>query len=325
MSKQNLNRLLWSNFQQIYLGTTAPSVMHVLDEPRVEIVAEPADHRVTLRVWTSEQVVAIGTPRAITARYISLGQERVLEVSTSVRHLHQPFLNLIFAICEQLLSGSRTVAKAVESALADFRQLLAGAGLLSEERLQGLFGELWTLRELIQVNGVKSINAWTGPLATHDFRYGRTELEVKTTASASPRHRINGAGQLVPSMGCSLYLVSILAQPTGPAAGYAVPELVSSIVGLLSSARVELGLFQDRLCAAGYREADAAHYVTRWALRSAPRAIFMDDFPCITQDRLDRMLGASGSARVSDVVYALDVSGLGIEHGTDEFRKIVTI
>src|SRR4051812_10050762 len=149
MSKQTLDRLLWSNFQEIYLGSTAPSAIHVLDQPRVEIVAVPAEDRVTLRVWTTEPVVAIGTPRSITARYVSLGQERVLEVSTSVRHLHQPFLNLIFATCDQLLSGSGTAAKAVENALADFRQLLAGGDLLSEEQLQGLFGELWTLRELM--------------------------------------------------------------------------------------------------------------------------------------------------------------------------------
>jgi hypothetical protein len=327
MSKQKLDRLLWSNFQEIYLGTSAPSVIHVLDQPRVEIVAVPAEDRLTLRVWTSEQVVAIGTPRAIMARYVSLGQERVLEVSTSVRHLHQPFLNLIFAICDQLLSGSGTAAKAVESALADFRQLLAGGDLLSDERLQGLFGELWTLRELIQVNGAKSVEAWTGPKRlTHDFRYGRTELELKTTASASPRHRINGAGQLVPSVGCSLYLVSVLAQPTGPAAGNSVPELVSRITALLSSARAELGTFQDRLRAADYRETDAVHYVTRWALRAAPKAILIhSDFPSITQGRLDWMLGTSNSGRISDVGYSLDVSGLGVEYGTDEFRNIITI
>ncbi|MGY4505789.1 hypothetical protein ACVWYH_009746 [Bradyrhizobium sp. GM24.11] len=327
MSKQKLDRLLWSNFQEIYLGTTAPSVIHVLDQPRVEIVAVPAEDRVTLRLWTAEQVVAIGTPRAITARYVSLGQERVLEVSTSVRHLHQPFLNLIFAICDQLLSGSGTAANAVESALADFRQLLAGGDLLSDEQLQGLFGELWTLRELIQVNGARSVDAWTGAKRlTHDFRYGQTELEVKTTASANARHHINGAGQLVPSVGCSLYLVSVLAQPTGPAAGYSVPEVVSSITALLSAARVELGTFQDRLRAADYREADAVHYLTRWALRAAPKAIFIDsEFPCITQGKLDRMLGAAYSGRISDVGYSLDVSGLGVEHGTDEFRKIITI
>jgi Putative PD-(D/E)XK family member, (DUF4420) len=327
MSKQKLDRLLWSNFQEIYLGTTAPSAIHVLDQPRVEIVAVPAEDRVTLRVWTTEPVVAIGTPRSITARYVSLGQERVLEVSTSIRHLHQPFLNLIFAICDQLLSGSGTAAKAVESALADFRQLLAGGDFLSDEQLQGLFGELWTLRELIQVNGARSVDAWTGSQRlTHDFRYRQTELEVKTSASARPRHHINGAGQLVPSVGCSLYLVSVLAQPTGPAAGYSVPELVSGITALLSSARVELGTFQDRLRAADYREADAVHYVTRWTLRAAPKAIFIDsEFPCITQGKLDRMLGSASSARISDVGYSLDVSGLGVEHGTDEFRKIVTI
>lgn len=327
MSKQKLDRLLWSNFQEIYLGTTAPSVIHVLDQPRVEIVAVPGEDRLTLRVWTTEQVVAIGTPRSITARFVSLGQERVLEVSTSIRHLHQPFLNLIFAICDQLLSGSGTAAKAVESALADFRQLLAGGDLLSNEQLQGLFGELWTLRELIHVNGAKSVDTWTGAQRlTHDFRYGQTELEVKTTASASARHHINGAGQLVPSVGCSLYLVSVLAQATGPAAGHSVPELVSSIATLLSSARVQLGTFQDRLRAVDYREADAVHYVTRWALRAAPKAIFIDaDFPCITQSGLDRMLGASNSGRISDVGYALDVNGLGVEHGTEEFRKIMTM
>lgn len=327
MPESTSERLFWSNFRDTYLSSTAPARIPVLSKPKSEIIAEPEVGRIALRIWTDEPPISIKTPRAIDARYVLIDRRRALEISTTDRSLYRPFFNLILTVCDGLASQQSSAAAALEVALADFRQLLANRRVMSEQEIQGLFGELWTLQQLTAVNGARSITAWTGPLRlSHDFRYGNTELEVKTTSSAAQYHRINGITQLTPSVGCSLYLISIQVQETGPGAGKTVPELVESVEASVMSDARQLAEFRDRLAATGYRKEESDYYNTRWAFREQPKAVFIDkDFPCLTQTKLEQIVGLKHVSRISDIEYALDVSGLGFDCETEQFKRIITI
>jgi hypothetical protein len=126
-------------------------------------------------------------------------------------------------------------------------------------------------------------------------------------------------------LGCKLYLVSVQIQPTGPGAGESLLELVQRLSSLLSAHGRSLELFRERLESAGYFEEHSIHYDIRWALRSPVKIIHVDqDFPCLTQGGIDRLLGGEG-ARISEIEYTLDVSNTGHDFGTALFERVITI
>ena len=86
--------------------------------------------------------------------------------------------------------------------LSDWQQLLRRLGPrgLSREAQQGLWGELWTLREVVApVAGMRgAVDGWRGPMGTdQDFQLGTTCVEVKTSTAANlDRLAISGERQL---------------------------------------------------------------------------------------------------------------------------------
>ncbi|MBK6456063.1 MAG: PD-(D/E)XK motif protein [Gemmatimonadetes bacterium] len=99
-----------------------------------------------------------------------------------------------------------------------FSHLFEQTPLLSTERQIGLLGELLFLERLMSRIGSDAVDAWMGPLAEpHDFRVGSREYEIKTTTASHRVHTVHGTEQLVPSLGCSLSVISILVGPPGTA------------------------------------------------------------------------------------------------------------
>ena len=86
--------------------------------------------------------------------------------------------------------------------LSDWQQLLRRLGPrgLSHEAQQGLWGELWALREVVSpVAGMRgAVDGWRGPMGTdQDFQLGSTCVEVKTSTAANlDRLNISGERQL---------------------------------------------------------------------------------------------------------------------------------
>jgi hypothetical protein len=318
--------LYWSNFKESYLDSSAPAIVRILDEPRAEIITQPNRTRVSLRVYTTEVPVAVAVPRDIEAQYLSSRGQKFFEVSTAVPQLHHPFFFLMLAIRDRLSSGPTTAAGALAHALGEYRQLLATGDALSAQRLLGLFGELWTLKGLITRNGPAFVKSWLGPVPViHDFRYDSIELEVKTTKANTRSHHINGAAQLMPSIGCDLYLISIQAQETGPSGGASVPQLVDEIATGLAAHPPYGTDFEDRLKSMGYMQEHESHYDARFILRTTPVAIRIDSsFPRITVDHVSS-ISPEFAARISSLEYTLDVSGLGVECGTPASQKLIQL
>lgn len=221
----------------------------------------------------------------------------------------KPHLDTVFDhLIDEVLDGVRsdparplTVARRV---LGRWRELLERSrpGVLSEQELLGLYGELYVLNELCTLTPA-AIRTWRGPAAArHDFQSGSVALETKTTTSRGPAILyIHGVDQLsLPEKG-QLYLVVIFAERT-PNAGQSVPDLVRS-VRALGVDGLEL---TSKLTSIGYAEEDVEEY-TDITFSFRMKSVFEvdDDFP-----RIIRSSFVSGDlpARVSDVRYAIDVS-----------------
>ena len=58
---------------------------------------------------------------------------------------------------------------------------------MSEERQQGLYGELLFLSECLDSQGLEAVSHWAGSEdETHDFYFGSHAVEVKTTSAQAP-------------------------------------------------------------------------------------------------------------------------------------------
>jgi hypothetical protein len=109
--------------------------------------------------------------------------------------------------------GAGDVGTIVSRVLAKWRRFWgsAASGLLSPNEQLGLFGELWFLATwLIPEVGSSAVFSWCGPRgARHDFQALGLSVEVKTTLSTRPVHRISGLDQLAVPEGGELLFMSV--------------------------------------------------------------------------------------------------------------------
>ncbi|MBY2942818.1 PD-(D/E)XK motif protein [Rhizobium leguminosarum] len=174
------------------------------------------------------------------------------------------------------------------------------------------------------LNGTSSaVASWVGPdRQAHDFRVGAREFEVKTTSSSKRVHTINGIGQLQPSANCTLYLISIQLTDAGTG-GRSLPELADTLKTVMPAADVER--YNDRLKASGYSASHAVHYPRRRRLRSDMAMIQVEDgTPRITAACLAALPPSFASERIVTVTYDVDVSGLGVTDGSEQFLAIIS-
>ena len=206
--------------------------------------------------------------------------------------------------------------------LSDWQQLLRRLGRqgLSREGQQGLWGELWALREMVApVKGLcEAIQAWRGPMgADQDFQLSGLCAEVKTsTASTLDRVEISSERQLDAPTDTVLLLIA-LSLDARPSHGETLPEMVralrseASILGCLRAldARLELS---------GYKGEHAASYEgIGYAVRSFTPFRVEEGFPRITS--IDLRTGV-GNVRYS-ISTAASARFLINEQGADELIK----
>lgn len=198
--------------------------------------------------------------------------------------------------------------------LSDWQQLLRRLGPqgLSREGQQGLWGELWVLRDVVApVTGLcHAIRGWRGPMgADQDFQLDHLSLEVKTsTAATLDRLEIASERQLEVPADVSLLLVAV-SLDARPGHGETLPDIVKA----LRSDASEVGclrVLDARLELTGYQNEHAAAYEdVGYEVRSFAPFRVEEGFPRIV----------SGDLRtgVGDVHYSVSAaasSGFRVEH-----------
>jgi len=227
-------------------------------------------------------------------------------ITVDARNMYTEAYGLMLSVV-QAMHGGATFAAATSAAMTNMKALLAAKPRISEEKQVGLLGELLLFRALLDAyDEFTVIDWWLGPLAEErDYAFPAFDAEVKTTLGESRIHVIHGAGQLEPSPGRSLWLVSIqVTRAGGDPNGVALPRLVQEIRERLTTTRDR---FVTNLSSEGWEDDDAAMYPTSYVLRTAPAAYLVDaDFPALTPSRLHAVVPHSDL--VSAVTYRVDVS-----------------
>lgn len=315
-------RPTWEEFSQ-HLASLAPVAVRLSGDPPLVLFVEPRGSRIGLRVdgrW-DEQVATPYT--SIEIGVVALRGGEQTEISTREEPLYRYFFGFALSVADAIQHEGLAPDAALRRAISQWRALFDQFALLTPDKQMGLLGELWLLNRLLDTYRDAALEAWTGPQgASHDFRIGEVEVEVKTTGTEHRIHMISSDSQLSPSPGHQLFLLS-LQFTAGGTSGMALKEAIVRVRERLSSYG-QAGRFDSLLEQAfGLSYENAQFYVNRMQLRSAPYLVPIGpDFPRITTaDVLS--LPHSNMTRISDVRYRLDVEGLGWEDGSKEFLAII--
>ena len=262
-----------------YFDAGHPAEQRLAEEPLCVLGIDPPRGELTLRTPATGSDIDVSAYRMIRTDIVEEpGDETVwFRVTVEAKGIEYEAYSLLQAVTDQLQQGD-DLERALHVALDAFRGLLARAPRLSEDQEIGLFGELVALDRLIDgVGETKALAAWLGPRAEeHDFVLGEADVEVKTTRSERRIHVIHGLGQLTPTPGRPLHLMSVQVTGAGAAGnGETLPELIERIRRRLRSGRTD---FDDRLTDCGWEDAQADRlYTTRLLVRSIDYRIDVTD------------------------------------------------
>jgi hypothetical protein len=159
---------------------------------------------------------------------------------------------------------------------AEWQELLRARKLLSRMEETGLWGELWLLREMDNVDS--GIGAWRGPLAAQvDFVGGGIGIECKTSFRKHIHHF--SQDQLTKPLGdTDVYVISLWVEHDETAG-----EKLSSMVAAVRQRARDLTTFEKRLAKVGYSEADSAEYQLCLRLLEPPHWFHLKDVPRIRE------------------------------------------
>jgi len=221
----------------------------------------------------------------------------------------------LFTLVSDDLLSVLDAAESPKAALSAFLQRLrhwsdffSKRGLvgMSTDEQQGLFGEVWVLREMLAPYGAADcVKSWSGPAgANQDFQWHDRALEIKTT-SANPSLvvTISNVKQLDDAMLTRISLV-LLELDRVENGALTLPDLVDTTRAMLASEDVAAAVeFMGRIAAAGYLEAHANQYAsTGYAVRHMRTFGVEGEFPRLTVADLPNGVGG--------VKYQIDVAAL---------------
>lgn len=176
---------------------------------------------------------------------------------------------------------------------------------LSGERRAGLFGELSTLRLLVEagVDRHLVVDKWTGPdNAVQDFQFSELALEVKASRQTQPVNvRITSERQLDISTHERLLLLHYGLDERSDGSGETLPQTVEMIRGLMTEDPHASLLLDEKLTTYGYLDLHAPRYADRsYSIRS------IDYFDVV--DKLPRIVEADLPVGIGRVSYDLSLA-----------------
>jgi len=231
------------------------------------------------------------------------GEHQFIDLACQKQHLNGVFVHLADEVLRSLDENSNKPFQACRETLQRWRELLdrETPNVLSMEELCGLFGELWHLAQISEVNS-QGIASWQGPRgARHDFTVEGLALEVKTTIRRDEwKFRVHGLRQLDKSGDAALYLCAMRLEVNG-ASGQTVRDLIQRIL----QAGVDRRDLLDRISLAGYDIREDSHYEQfRFDVSDTRTYEVAGAFPRLVESSFGPEGLPSG---VSDVQYTIDL------------------
>lgn len=287
--------------------------------------------RTELAVEIEQQVASLPTvlPQAIAMRLTkdAKGYDLLVLATTSIE-LRRYFYDFAVEVLELTQRGGYTAKAAVDEAWKRWGELIEQQSVLSRERQVGLIGELNLLRLIAARHGWSfAIDAWHRTAkAKHDFCLELCDIEVKTTTSDRRIHTIGSIDQLLPSPNRPLYILSnqFAVAPRLAANSFSLTSTVRDLLKELENDVMLQNALKQRLTQVGWRENHMGYYQTTFVVRNFARLVPVNDAcPRIVPPMLMAGLG-SVSSRIESVMYSIDVSDLGWQEGSPEYRTVIS-
>jgi len=293
-----------------YFAAPASSVLKIDGNPVAYLYIDPASPTLALRTPVARSALPdVSAYQNISAAQIHWNDTNWFEVRIGGA-LARDGYPVLCAIADGLQLDGLGLDASVSRSLAALREVLLRHRRLSPEEEIGLFGELLLLDHLLdRVPAAEAVLGWRGPQREeHDFDVGGNDIEVKSTTAEQRIHWINDGRQLEPTIGRSLWLLSVQLTSAG-ADGQSLAELVDQISSkLVTNAHVG-DLFRSKLAELGWNDESSMLHTTKYRLRSEPQLYAADaGFPAITRKRLTD--AGFNLALVVQLRYALNLSQL---------------
>ncbi len=279
-----------------YFRSGTVTTHKVNDSPEVTITIDGPAQKISVLTPLNGMVLDTASLRRVTTGVDVRNGVEWARLTLDARGMYAEAYGLVISVL-QAMRGGATFAAASSAAMTNMKALLAAKPRISEERQIGLFGELLLFRALRDTfDEYAVIDWWLGPLAEErDFAFPAFDAEVKTTLGESRTHVIHGAGQLEPSPGRTLWLLSVqITRAGGDPKGIGLPALIHEIRERLTVTRDR---FVSYLASEGWDDDDTAMYPTAYVLRTTPAAYLVDDdFPAVTPGRLRSIVHTATSS-----------------------------
>ena len=315
----------WEAFSHDYVETGIPCAVVVRAAPYIAVFLDEGATRLGGHLEIGRTTaIPISPLEEVSFREVLLDGRSCLELSTRSPELYRNFFFMLADVASGVVSDGESPTASLDRSLRNWNALLRHPEALSEERQIGLFGELWLLRHLVRSMEVAALQTWTGPRRqSHDFRLADSEFEVKTTFGSGRVHTINGLGQLVPSVGFDLYVVSLQVTQAG-SGGATLAETVEGIAAELGRGSEAERVFFELLMLSGYRPADAPRYPRRRRLLGPALLVrVVDGCPRLTPEAIAVIPPPFAAGRIRDVTYRIDLHGLGVPDGDPRFLEVL--
>lgn len=318
--------LSWDNFLASIYVAGQQRVHCVRSSPEINIFGDGIRDQIGIWLEVPEALHIPDQLRRLSflsVRSISHDGKQILEIACLSSEIHRQFYLFAIALADRVMQSGESPMEAFAKELESFASLAKEKLLLSIERQIGLLGELLALKRMILCDGPLATKAWVGPQGEpHDFRVGNLEFEVKTTSGTRRIHRVSNLSQLMPSLGCSLFLLSVVLGPGGKDNGFSLADEIDSIKLLLKENTECLNRFVLSLENLGYESAYHTQYSRVFILRR-PLAIIPVDhgFPVITVKTLTSAMGEVAH-RIDHLEYDVNVEGLEHEEGSTIYKRV---
>ncbi len=134
---------------------------------------------------------------------------------------------------------------------------------LSQSAQQGLYGELWFLRQLVipQLGSRQGVQCWTGPRGTQqDFQFENCAVEVKTTVAKQHQKLAIASERQLDDTGTGTLILLHLSLDVRQGRGESVPDIVASVRSLVENDPLAKEELETLLFEVGYLDIHAPRY-----------------------------------------------------------------
>ena len=258
---------------------------------------------------------SVPTPKLESTKLLKVYQGRESDnVYWTCFDLLQPEAKKVyFAFCATLIDAVKEIKDETEAISKLKKRYLTWKTMfkkelsqsLSREVIQGLFGELYFLKNYLarQYSISECVKAWSGPDSTSkDYSMGNTWYEIKTIGANNLKVRISSLSQLSSSVNGHLVILKV--EKMAPAftnGESSIEELFKSILNLIDDEAIE-GLFLSKLSSFGADISDES-FSTKFDVKDVSLYKVDESFPKIKEEDIKY-------DEVCEVGYSLIVNSL---------------